>query len=214
MPSKINVVGVRFGRLLVLRDGDPVAGRRRVVCRCDCGTIKAVDPRALRAGHARSCGCLQREVVSRTTPLTHTTHGQARSAEYGAWVKMKMRCFNVADAKFPDYGGRGITVCEEWRDDFAQFFADMGSRPTPDHSLDRIDVNGNYEPRNCRWADAKAQSRNKRNHRLVEWGGELVPLSVACEASGVNYRSALYRLNVGKDWQPLPAAPPPPGGQG
>ena len=120
---------------------------------------------------------------------------------------MKKRCLNPAEPKFPQYGGRGIRVCDRWTDSYENFLADMGRRPQPDMSLDRIDVDGNYEPENCRWATRHEQARNKRSHRLVDFDGAMVPLSQACESAGVNYRSALYRLNRGQDWRPLPAPP-------
>ena len=117
---------------------------------------------------------------------------------------------NPLNAKFKDYGARGIKVCPEWVDDFARFLLDMGPKPSPSFSLDRIDVDGDYTPANCRWADSKIQARNKRKHRIVELNGIPMPLSEACEHTGINYRGALYRLNTGKHWMPLP---PPPKGQ-
>jgi hypothetical protein len=96
------------------------------------------------------------------------------------------------------------------RDIIPDFFADMGPKPSPTHTIDRIDVDGPYAPENCRWATPSEQSNNKRKHRFVEWNGRRVPLSVACRETGVNYRSALWRINQGKHWQPLPPAPPAP----
>jgi hypothetical protein len=120
---------------------------------------------------------------------------------------MKSRCTNPRNKKFKDYGGRGIMVCDKWLNDFSQFIADMGNKPSPNSSIDRIDVNGNYEPSNCRWATSLVQARNKRSHRLVDFNGQKIPLSQACELTGINYRSALCRINAGKHWMPLPPAP-------
>lgn len=210
MPRALNVVGRRFGRLVVLNNCEPVSGtRRRVECRCDCGTVVHVEPRELNKGHTASCGCLHKERVGRASIRTHTTHGMSGTPEYESWMKIKARCLRSSDRKYPEYGGRGITICEMWTASFDNFYADMGPRPTPDHTVDRIDVDGDYTPENCRWATSKQQSRNKRNHRLVEWRGREVPLSQACEEAGVNYRSALWRLNHGKPWMPLPAPPIP-----
>lgn len=215
MPAKIDLTGIRFTRLQVMGD-DPcrINGRRRVSCLCDCGNIVSVDPRSLHAGHTKSCGCLQRERVSETTMQRCLTHGATKTKEYQSWVHMKARCNNPKDRKYPDYGLRGIKVCDRWVNDFAAFLSDLGPRPSAAHSLDRINPDGDYEPPNCRWATAKVQSRNKRVHRWVEYQGQTIPLSEACELSGTNYRSALYRLNAGSAWQPLPAPPKAAPGQG
>jgi len=207
MPKKIDVSGMRFGRLLVLSKPDIVRrGRRHVECQCDCGNIVFVEPRVLRAGHATSCGCYHREVVSAIC-ANRLKHGHARqndSPEYVAWIHMKSRCYRERDSKFHLYGGRGISVCERWLNDFSAFLADMGPRPSPRHSIDRIDVNGDYCSANCRWATPKQQSRNKTRHRLVEIDGKTMCLAEACERTGVNYRSALWRLNNGLNWLPPP----------
>lgn len=215
MPAKIDVVGARFGRLVVVREGQKVPGIRRTVhCICDCGTEREVDPRMLRKGHTQSCGCFHRERVSATTPAAHTTHGRTRTPEYQTWVHMKMRCTNPADPKYPAYGGRGISVCAAWENDFSAFFADMGAKPTPFHTLDRIDVNGPYTKENCRWATPLEQARNKRSHRMVTHNGEAMPLSQACALSGANYRTELWRIQNGRPTSfdvvvssPLPPAP-------
>lgn len=205
MPPRIDVVGLRFGRLVVTGEAPAHGNRRRVFCRCDCGTVVDVEPRELRAGQ-ESCGCLRRERVGAAS-AARVKHRGTGTKEYTAWTKIKARCGNPRDAKYAEYGGRGITVCEAWTSSFEAFLADMGPAPTRSHSIDRIDVNGHYEPANCRWATAKEQARNKRVHRLVELDGVMMPLSQACELAGVNYRTALYRLNRGQSWLPLPAPP-------
>jgi hypothetical protein len=151
----IDLTGQRFGRLVVLARGANVivCGCSRVtwLCLCDCGKEKPVFGAHLRNGDAKSCAC----------GLLGFTHGKSRTPEYLAWQSLNYRCNNPNNASFPDYGGRGISVCERWSD-FPNFLSDMGTRPSPLHSLDRIDNDGNYEPSNCRWATAQEQQRNKR----------------------------------------------------
>lgn len=203
--TRLNVIGQTFGHLTAVADSERTRGGRRMVeCICSCGSTIAVEPRDLRRGHAKSCGCQRRVAVGRAS-AARVRHGQTASPEHNSWVKMRARCYNAKNRKYADYGGRGITVSDAWRGSFEQFLADMGPKPFPEASLDRIDVDGPYSAENCRWASAKVQSRNKRNHRLVEHDGRTMPLSEACELAGVNYRSAMYRLNTGKPW--LPAAP-------
>lgn len=127
----------------------------RVVC--DCGNEAAVPGRTLASRTSRSCGCLNRERLHEA----HTKHGMANSPIYKIWTGMRQRCDNPDRREYPDYGGRGIRVCERW-EDFANFYADMGDRPGPKYSLDRIDVDGNYEPGNVRWATRSEQNSNKR----------------------------------------------------
>ena len=205
--KKIDVVGQVFGRLTVETEGQHKAGRRQVICLCECGSRKQYDPRALRGGQI-SCGCYQKEVVAALCSA-RMTHGRSKTAEYNTWIKMKSRCDNPNDAKYADYGGRGIAICAAWSADFDAFLSDMGPRPTAAHSIDRKNVNGNYEPANCRWATNLEQARNKRKHRIVIFQGAEMPLSQACEMSGVNYQSALYRVRRQQPWHGLPAAPLP-----
>lgn len=204
MPNKVDITGMTFGRLIVLGEAGHKNGRRQVQCSCSCGSVIVCDPRSVKQGHTSSCGCLQRERVA-DAARQRTVHGDTRSKEYNTWIKIRDRCGNPNNKKYQDYGGRGISVCDRWDSSYEAFLADMGRSPSASHSIDRYpDNDGNYEPGNCRWATNLEQARNKRRHRFVSLNGGIVPLSEACEAAGVNYRSALYRLNSGKSWLPKP----------
>lgn len=155
----------RFGRLFVVAL-HKVTERKRVYwqCWCDCGKEKSIRSDGLTSGAVQSCGCLGVEVRSAATALRSFRHGMVGSPTYRSWSQMKVRCQVPTNHKFKDYGGRGITVCDRWQS-FANFLVDMGDRP-PGTSLDRINNDGNYEPGNCRWADAKTQRNNRRDSKV------------------------------------------------
>lgn len=152
-------IGTRFTRLVVVG----VADRRRhsLVCRCDCGAERIVIASCLLRGTTKSCRCLHRD----TAHLKSRIHGGTKTPEWSAWRDIIARCENPKVRSYADYGGRGIKVCAEWRNDFAAFLRDVGPRPFPELSIDRVDNDGHYEPGNCRWATAKQQANNKRNSR-------------------------------------------------
>lgn len=158
-----NMLGRRFGRLTVVRRHVTPGSQRqaRWHCVCDCGGETISSGGHLRSGHAASCGCIRRERAVAAV----RKHGRTRTTEYLIWCAMKQRCENPKHKDYRHYGGRGIAVCSRWREDFQAFLADMGMRPDPRLSLDRIDVNGNYEPGNCRWADVVTQRLNTRRNR-------------------------------------------------
>lgn len=171
----------RFGRLAVLGEAPRLvapSGFSAVAAyvRCDCGVEKVVRGRDLLIGYSHSCGCLQRELTAVKIADRSRTHGHSakatRTSEYVIWTTMKQRCHNPKAGGYDDYGARGISVCPQWRDSFETFLADMGSRPSKRHSLDRQDNDGNYEPGNCIWAEPVQQASNKRNNRMLTIGGE------------------------------------------
>lgn len=191
MAGFVDLTGHQYGRLTVLRRGMgriTANGRSRAtwVCRCECGTVVEVQSDSLRTGNTKSCGCYNHDrIVER-----NIRHGYAsrssRSPEYEAWEGMKKRC-----GRDPDY--LDVKVCDKWANSFADFLHDMGPKPAPHYSIDRIDPYGDYEPDNCRWLPLRAQAANKRNTRWVVWEGRKVSAGVLAKELGI-YRSSLYRV--------------------
>lgn len=179
------ILGRRFGRLLAVK----YAPGARMECVCDCGTSKTVYKASLVSGRTRSCGCLNREALAARGPRTH---GGTYTPEYKVWQGMHQRCGNENDKSFADYGGRGIKVCDAWQA-FEQFLEDMGERPSGEHSLDRINVNGGYEPKNCRWVTHAEQQRNKRNS-IIACG---VSLSEIFDSHSAAYQRARKLIKGG-----------------
>lgn len=165
MKFKRDLTGETFGALTVLylysRD---YQGATEWVCRCTCGTEKRITRSNLISGNTKSCGCI-RKPTFRLDPkikkVKQPQHGMRQTSEYNSWHRMLQRCNNTNYTKYVNYGGRGITVCPEWHD-FRAFFFDMGFKPGPEYSLDRVDNDGNYCKENCRWATKAEQQGNKR----------------------------------------------------
>jgi hypothetical protein len=203
MPKLQNLVGRRFGRLVVLaRDwsehhaGAPV----RWLCVCDCGARKTVASKPLRRGLTMSCRCLHKEKVS----ARFKKHGMSDTSIYRIWKLMIVRCHKPSSAAFRLYGARGIAVCDEWRRSFDAFYRDMGPRPSMKHSIDRRDNDGGYSPGNCHWATSDIQAMNKRDTIRLTIDGETRPLVEWCRMTGSNYDRAAARLNRGcSHWEAI-----------
>ncbi len=186
-----DLVGKRFGRLLVISRGESNwQGRTRWVCLCDCGKVTLVGLSQFYGNHTKSCGCLKHEKGLRIN------HGKTGSRTYICWQAMKRRCSLETCRQWKFYGGRGIKVCERWQS-FENFLADMGEKPTG-LTLDRIDNNGDYEPSNCRWVSQSQNCRNRRNNRLLTLNGET--LSVAGWADKLNIPQGRIMNRVRRGW--------------
>lgn len=186
--KRLDLCGCRFGRLTVEK---LLAGSW--YCRCDCGNFVAVRIGNLRSGNTRSCGCLQRKRASEM----NTIHGAANEPEFDAYTAMIARCTNSAHTSYRNYGARGVRVCDAWMESFWSFIADVGSRPSSRHSLDRIDNNGHYESKNVRWATRREQMRNCRINRVIVFNDESACLQEWSERVGLSVWCIAGRLRRG-----------------
>jgi hypothetical protein len=198
--SRLNLSGNRYEKLSVTGPVLPMAygrgARQFWECRCDCGNTTRVEQSKLRSGHTRSCGCLSIESV-RKRRLTHGfTVNRTPTPEYRIWLTMNTRCNNPRATGFDNYGGRGIVVCQRWRQ-FPNFLADMGPRPSSKHSIDRIDNDGPYDPTNCRWVTRTEQARNTRANHLVNYLGRTQCLAEWADDLGVPESRLRHRLRHG-----------------
>jgi hypothetical protein len=194
-------VGRRFGRLVVVAESGRDGYGPRWLCRCDCGTEKTIAKYSLTAGRSVSCGCYNRDLNRERMREEKTVHGHAcngrMTAEYRTWGGIIKRCTNPKTKAFKYYGARGIRVCDRWRESFEAFLADVGPRPSPRHSIDRIDNDGNYEPGNVRWATREEQMRNRSTAHHVEAFGERLTAAEWSERKGIPYATLLARLAKG-----------------
>jgi hypothetical protein len=189
--SRLDLSGEKFGRWVVVGQSHKNAsGEVFWLCRCECGGEKSVKAGSLRSGRSTSCGCAHLDAV--------TSHGMTKTPTFKSWESMKQRCLNQKAPDYHSYGGRGIKVHEAWRDSFPQFLADMGERPEGT-TLDRIDVDGDYEPSNCRWATLKTQQRNRRVTSAITHNGATRSLAEWAELTGVPSKILGWRIKVGWD---------------
>lgn len=161
---------------------------------CSCGTISTLNNSAVKNNKTRSCGCLRKEGKWPVKRSAHSNPDPLVRKAYRTWVNIRTRCKTKSPEMFKKYGSRGISVCERWEESLQNFMDDMGLPPSLDHSIDRIDNNGNYTPENCRWATTCIQSRNKRNTRYIEINGITKTLAEWMEHYGVNFGTVYDRL--------------------
>ena len=195
-----DLTGRQFGRLAVISFSHMTKDRKSVWrCKCNCGNQTDLIGHYLCRGHrpVRSCGCLLREIVRKNNMIHGHAIGGIRSAEYTSWSGLKQRCTNKKHHGYKSYGGRGIKICKRWRNSFKNFFDDMGRKPSPKHTLDRINNDRGYFPSNCRWATAKQQGRNRRNNKKITFQGERLCLSAWAEKLSICYPTLQARLRTG-----------------
>lgn len=189
--KKINLTGQRFGRLCVQTEAGKRGKHLVWVCLCDCGKQTIVSTTALRQGKQLSCGCLRDEKLIQRSIKHGASRNYKMAKEYKAWAAAKQRCENPNDRKYYRYGARGIKMCDRWRNSFSNFLEDMGDKK-PKTSLERINLDGNYEPGNCIWASMKTQMNNTSKNIRVEFNGEVKTLSEWAAKLGIDYKRLHY----------------------
>lgn len=206
MPRLVLEVDAEYNYLTVIGPAPdrPVSGKRPSVrsmsrCLCRCGQECVVSNSALVNNYTKSCGCLQKEWAKSHAKHGHNCSPDERTSEYNSWAAMLARVRNPNNPRWKHYGGRGITVCEEW-EDFAAFLSDMGLKPGKGYSIDRIDNNGNYEPSNCRWATVEQQLENRENLHRFTFYGMTKTIKEWSEISGNSPKTIHSRLEKG--WPP------------
>lgn len=196
MANVKDLIGQRFGKLVVLsRAENDKTKHTRWLCQCDCGNTKIVHGCSLKRGLTQSCGCLQKEIFGENARKIHTTHGKTNTRLFNIWGRMKDRCYNEKHLHYKNYGGRGIIVCNEWKNDFQTFYDwAINNGYFKNLTLDRIDNNGNYEPNNCHWVTSKQQSRNKRNNHLITYKDKTYCIAEWADIFNVSYDILYQKL--------------------
>lgn len=203
MGKCLDLTGQKFGKLTVIKQAEHYISpkgkyKARWFCLCECGNEVIVHADSLKSGRTTSCGCVRKEKTSNI----NKKHGLRNSRLYIVWNNMKERCYNPNHNHYKHYGARGITICDEWKNDFQSFYDwAMSNDYKEDLTIDRIDVNGNYEPSNCRWITNKEQQRNRTNNKLITINGETKCLPEWCELLNLNYNTVRTRIN-NYHWSP------------
>lgn len=191
-----DLTNMKFGRLKVVKYLYTKQKKAIWLCQCDCGNSINVNAGALTSGNTKSCGCLKHDIAKKHYSQLNKKHGMKNTKIYKKWLAIKKRCSKQYTKDYKNYGGRGIKVCDEWKNDFMNFYnwaIENGYRE--DLTLDRIDVNGNYEPNNCRWITNLEQQNNKRNNRYIEYNKEKHTISEWSRLTGINKNTLLQRIN-------------------
>ena len=203
-----DLTGKRFGRLTVIRlynkkqmyrNNKKCGFEYYYLCKCDCGNEKIIRSYALTDNMTKSCGCLHKEVVSAKTREKNIKHGMSKSDLYKKWSGMKSRCYNKKESNYYLYGKRGIKICEEWLNSFESFYNwAINNGYSKGLSIDRINVNGSYEPNNCRWVTWNQQQNNKRTNHYLEYNGQKHTISEWARITGIKRATIWARINISK----------------
>lgn len=190
MSAVKDLTGQRYGRLVVIcREGSTDTGRATWLCKCDCGTVSVKIGKLLVNGHCKSCGCGEYENRVKNC----TSHKLSNTRLYNIWCGMKQRCYYTKHKDYHNYGGRGIVICDSWKDDFLSFYGwALRNGYNDDLTIDRIDSDGNYSPDNCRWVTAKDQARNTRHVKLITIKGETKTATEWCDLLKLDYSTLKY----------------------
>lgn len=197
MSRMIDITGKRFGRLVAIEPSKDKATNesKKWLCECDCGTKKYIRSSDLRFGKVTSCGCWKDE----KTRNRFKVHGKSNTLQYEIWKSMKQRCYNSNNKDYPNYGGRGIKVCDEWKDDFLTFYHWAKYNGYKRHyTIERINPSGNYEPSNCTWIPNEQQALNRKTTRVIEYQGNNYSMREISEKFNVNYNTFRDYINKGK----------------
>lgn len=195
MRPKIDITGRKYGRLTVIKS---LGNKNKIslwLCKCLCGNERTISYGNLSVGHSKSCGCLQKERTSKANFKHGFSTKRNKTAEYRAWGGMISRCYDKNNKDYKNYGDRGILVCEKWKNSFLLFLKEMGEKPK-ETSIDRIDVNGHYCKKNCRWADIYQQARNKRNSIKLTYNGKTLSLSEWAKKSNLLTDTLRKRIKI------------------
>jgi hypothetical protein len=203
-----DLTGQKFGRLEVLRldhkqqkinkNGVKTGNVYYWLCKCECGNLKVVRGVHLSKGLIQSCGCLQKETIAQISKEKRTTHNQSNNRIYGIYKHIQHRCYLTTDKDYVNYGKRGITMCDEWKNNFMSFYDwAMSNGYKENLTIDRIDVNGNYEPNNCRWVTREQQNKNTRRTIKITFNGETHNLREWSNILNISYWTLKDRLNRG-----------------
>lgn len=197
--NRLTVIKLAYKKKIFKKDGSSNGYHKYWLCKCDCGNSTIVCGIKLKNGKTKSCGCYHSEIV-RSIGINSKKHGKSNIRLYKIYMKMKGRCYNKTKDNYKYYGGRGIIICQEWLDDFMNFYNwAITNGYKEDLTIDRINVDGNYEPSNCRWVDMNTQCNNKTTTKYITYLNETHSISEWSNIIGINRTTISYRLKSGWD---------------